>query len=105
MCCAITSKISALSITKYKNYFMKNHELTSLLSEISLTLDPQLSAQIAAFLSALPLPQAEPKIRKMLVIAAAALKADVARVLPVGGGVRVSYGAPFEQFLHHVESE
>lgn len=82
---------------------MAHHQqLTSLLSELALTLDPQLSAQIAAFLSALPLPPADPKIQKIRAIAAAALKADVARVPPVGGGVRVSYGAPFEQFLHHV---
>jgi hypothetical protein len=94
---------SALFVRNIKIIFMAHHqELTSLLSELSLTLDPQLSAQIAAFLSALPLPPADSQTKKLLLIAAAALKADIARVLPVGGGVRVSYGAPFEQFLHHV---
>jgi hypothetical protein len=81
-----------------------NHQqyLTPLLSQLALTLDPTLSAQITAFLHSLPLPPNHPKAQKLRVIAAAALKADVARVTTIGGGGRVSYGAPFEQFLRHV---
>ena len=69
--------------------------LTPLLSQLALTLDPTLSAQIMAFLNSLPLPPNHPQPQKLRVIAAAALKADVARVATIGGGGRVSYGAPF----------